>query len=406
MTGWQDVALRHQQMDALAGLIKSHRIALEPGFSAMKRGFLLAAWTLAFGLSLFTAPIGDCAETNNAAGAAVPKASSLQLQELLEVLRAHLAGMTPEELNRAAVTGLLEQLAPRVALIGENANPPDKDTPRSGPALTTAIFDRAYAYIRLTRIGADTAREFAAAWDRLNATNKMRGLILDLRFSAEGEYSGAVGVADRFFGSAQDLVDWGEGMKRTTSKSNFITLPTTVLVNRKTSGAAEVLAGILRHGEAALLVGTNTAGEAGVSRHFTLKTGHQLRVAVAPVKVLQNEELPFSGIKPDIEVMVDEDEERLSMADAYRQVKSNHLAGAGSPDQALTSTNNRPRRRMNEADLVRMAREGLDPRDPTNQLQTSARHAEPPVPQVTDPALARALDILKGMAVVHRFRGP
>jgi len=339
---------------------------------------------------------------------ATPEATPVQFRELIDVLQSNLAGATPETLNRAAVAGLLEQLASRVVLLEDGATPKSTNL-RRGPALSTTVFDRSYGYLRIATLTPDIGPAFQSAIEGLTESNKLRGLIVDLRFTTGGEYATAVAVADRFFGQAQDLVDWGEGMNRSTTKSNaagFITLPTTVLINRQTAGPAEVLAGILRHGEAALLVGTNSAGQAGITREFPLKTGQRVRVAVAPVKVLSEHELPFTGLSPDIEVGVDADEERLFMEDAYRVIKS--AMAANSAEIAVASTNNRPRRRVNEAELVRMAREGQDPRDLTTPppLAGSSRPSEPALPVVTDPVLARALDILKGLAVVQRFRGP
>jgi hypothetical protein len=328
-------------------------------------------------------------------------AEPVQFQELIDILKGHLAGATPENLNRAAVTGLLEELAPRVRLLDEDA--PEKETgPANGaPALITASFDRAFGYVRLAWLGKNSGREFQTAYENLSSSNKLQGLILDLRFSGGGDYGGAVAVANRFFSEAQDLVDWGEGMKKSTAKSNAMTLPTTVLVNRKTAGAAEVLAGILRHGDAALLVGSRTAGQASETRDFALKTGQKVRVAIAAVRVMTDKELPFTGIVPDIEVTTSIEEELLSMADAYRSVKV--VGGTGTPpDPSLMSTN-RSRRRMNEAELVRLSREGQDFREPPGA--PVPMRAQDSAPQVTDPVLARALDVLKGLAVVQRARG-
>ena len=128
-----------------------------------------------------------------------------------------------------------------------------------------------------------------------------------------------------------------------------------------------------------------------------------MRVAVAPVKVVKGDELPFTGLAPDIEVTVDPQEERLSLADAHRTIKS---AGAGAVgDPAAASTNSRPRRRMNEAELVRMAREGQDPRELSGPTPAQKTAETVVAPVVTDPVLARALDILKALAVVQKVRG-
>jgi hypothetical protein len=72
------------------------------------------------------------------------------------------------------------------------------------------------------------------------------------------------------------------------------------------------------------------------------------------------------------------------------------------------SATNRPRTRVNEAELVRMLRDG----EPLEGDRPSAlvRVNEPAgqagaagLPEA-DPALARALDLLKGLAVVQPFR--
>lgn len=356
-------------------------------------------------LGSFAAPAEAAAET---------KLPAIQLPDLLELLKTNLSGATPEELNRAAVSGLLQQLAPRVTLLDDPASAPRKtDQARStipeipgsaSGAPTTTSFERAYGYVRIPSLNAETARLFQSAVDGLASSNKLRGLIVDLRFSGGTDNSAAVAVADLFFGHAQELADWGVGPRKSSAKSNYFTWPTMVIVNRQTSGAAEVLAGILRHGDVGLLVGTNTAGQAGMTKDFTLKTGQKLRVVVAPVKVLQGQELPFSGIKPDIEVGVEPDEERLYLADAYRVTKA---TGTSPMETAATSATGRSRRRMNEAELVRLTREGQDPREITGApAAPGGRTVEPLSPSVTDPALARALDILKGLTVVQRFRGP
>jgi hypothetical protein len=91
----------------------------------------------------------------------------------------------------------------------------------------------------------------------------------------------------------------------------------------------------------------------------------------------------------------------MHFADAYAvhpagaaELIATNLAGA-------SGTNRPPRRRINEAELVRAQREGREPGDETNR---TAR-PEPPRPVVTDPALVRALDLLKGLALVQQFRG-
>jgi hypothetical protein len=64
---------------------------------------------------------------------------------------------------------------------------------------------------------------------------------------------------------------------------------------------------------------------------------------------------------------------------------------------AGTTNRNVRRPRFNEAELVRERREGA-----TLDADDTEREAEPEKPVVHDPVLARALDLLKGLAVVRR----
>ena len=233
--------------------------------------------------------------------AASPK-ESFNFQEVYELLKANLAGASEAELNQAAVRGLLDQLAGKVSVIGESPRVPA--VAGTNPPVSAVVVDRQYGYFRVHRLVAGSAADFQSAYDQMVATNKLRGLVLDLRFTGGQDYPAALALADRFFAGEQPLVDWGEGWKKSTPKSNAVALPVAILVNRKTTGAAEALAGMLRHREIGLLIGSNTAGQASVAKDFVLKTGQRLRLAVAPLRVADDKELPFSGIRTDIEVEV------------------------------------------------------------------------------------------------------
>jgi len=352
----------------------------------MKR--LLSPCALLLGLSL---------------AAADTEKPSFDFKEVYDLLKANLAGTTEPDLNQAAARGLLDQLTGKVSIVGEAPRLPLPAGTNS--PVTASIFESNYGYIRFGRIVSGADKAFRDAYNRLAVTNKLKGLVLDLRFSDGTDYSAAVALADQFFGEEHALVDWGEGWKKSTAKTNAITLPVAVLVNRHTTGAAEALAGILRHREIGLLIGTNTAGQASMAKEFSLKTGQRLRLAVAPLKVADGKELPFTGIKADIEVDVTPEEELAWYEDAYKTVqKDARVAGSSDTETNAASTNRTGRRRINEAELVRMSKEGQNPdRDPpfTN---APGRTFERLPPVVNDPALARALDLLKGLAVVQQFR--
>lgn len=352
-------------------------------------------------------------------------------KEVYELLKANLAGVTDTELNRAAVAGLLSELRPQVRVIGEAGTA--AGATNAALKVTTAVYEGGYGYVRMSQMNAGADKQFAGAWQQLTATNKLKGLVLDLRFAGGQDYAAAAAIGDWFFPAEQPLVDWGQGVKNSTAKTNAITLPVMVLVNQKTGGAAEALAGVLRQGQVSLLLGAKTAGQASIAREFTLKNGQHLRIATAPVKVGNEQALPLAGLTPDIPVEVSPEQELAYFEDAYKLPPGTaRLAAADSSTNEITgaSTNRTPRRRINEAELVRMQREGQNLEIETTIARTGRRRlseaelvrmqregpdsenalagsdAEHGKPVVQDPALARALDLLKGLAVVQHRRAP
>jgi hypothetical protein len=321
-------------------------------------------------------------------------------QEVYDLLRRHLARTTDAELNRAAVEGLFTSLRGKVTLVA------DEDTPaRTNVALVSksSVLENDVAYVRVGCVEAGLAKEFSEAVQRLGATNKLKGVVADLRFADGDDYAAAVAVADLFLADRKALLDWGNGVVKSEKKDDIIKLPAAVLVNRETGGAAEALAAVLRETGVALILGGTTAGRAMISQEFTLKSGQRLRIATSPVKLGDGKALSAQGVKPDIEVAVNADQERAYFEDAYTRLTQGNLAtGAGVPATNQLDGTNRPSRRprATEADLVRARRDGtsLDADSPF------VRNTEPEKPLIRDPALARAVDLLKGLAVVRQSR--
>jgi hypothetical protein len=317
--------------------------------------------------------------------------SSPDFQEVYDLIRQHATGMSAEELNHVAVQGFLAALGSRASLGTNNAS----ENSTNKPLAEVTVFNDDIAYLRITRVDYGLAKAVSAAIEQLKATNKVSGIVLDLRYARGSGYKAAVDTTDLFATKSQPLLDWGGGgMVSSHEKSDAITVPVGVLVNHETSGAAEALAAMVREAGAGLILGSRTAGKAMMMQDFPLKDGEHLRIGVAPVKLGDNTTLPSEGVKPDIDVTVSEDAERAFYADAFLVV-SNKAAGNSATNQP--SGTNQTRVRFNEAELVREHRAGENPEE-----QVAKRPPEPQVPVVSDPALARALDLLKGLAVVRQ----
>jgi hypothetical protein len=324
-------------------------------------------------------------------------ANAVDFKEVFELIHANAGGLNEAELNRAAVDGLLAKLHDRAWIVDPaKAAAPDAN---SAPVSSTALFDESYGYVRVSRVGPRLPEQFITALEKLSATNRIKGLVIDLRYASGSDYAAAAKVVDQFLGSEQPLLDWGTGMAKSTDKTNAFKLPVAILVNQFTSGAAEALAAVLRQKDVGLLIGTNTAGQASMTKDFPLKNGEVLRIAVAPVKAADGEVV--ERVKPDIQVDVSPEDERDYFVNAYRAMPRAAVGSSGATNIASLTITNRPRRKINEAELIRMLRDGENPDEETAK---PSRPNEPPKPVITDPALARAIDLLKALAVVRHTR--
>lgn len=337
--------------------------------------------------------IGILART---AGATEP--ARTDFQQAYELIKAHLPGISEKQLEQAAYDGLIKQLAPKVSIVVSNA--PEMATSSGPRALRASVLADDLAYLRLTKIDADMARKAGETLSSWQATNRVAGIVLDLRFATGDDYRAAVRVADYFIEAEMILLKWGTETGRSTGKTNAIKAPISILVNRQTAAAAEALAAILRQNHAGLILGNRTAGQTADFKIFPMANGQQLRIATNLPRLGDDKELPLNGIQPDIEVPVDPEDELIWFGDAYATVKPKTGAPALKSSET-TAANRASRHRLNEAELVRLQKENGGSTEPL--VAVSGAPDEPAKPAIQDPALARAVDLLKGLAVIRRL---
>ena len=323
-------------------------------------------------------------------------ASAPKFEEVFKVLSTNLGGVSQEDLEGAAVQGLMAQLGPRVSLLGGPASGPT-NAPDAAPVACARMFDSGFAYVRVGAVTGSLPDAFRAACRQLAETNKFKGLVLDLRFAGGGDYEAAAKVADCFLNSERPLLDWQTGSARATKTPDASLGPVASLVNSRTTGAAEALAAVLRDADVGLILGGTTAGQASLYKDFPLSTGEQLRVAVAPVS-LSGGKVLAKGIVPDIVINASLDEDRAHLDDPYKDLHPPEVAKTDAPTNSITA----PHHPFNEAELVREHKAGEDADE--DREDAGPAPAAPAVPAIADPVLARALDLLKGLAVVQPNR--
>ena len=312
-----------------------------------------------------------------------------EYKEVYQILSTNLPG-GDFQVNAAALYGLIHELGPKVSLIDS-----EKNSPKSSPLADARLFDNSFAYFRVASVTSNLPSAFRAALAQMTETNKskIKGLVLDLRFADGIDYDAASKLADCFLSSDHPLFNWQTGSAHATLKADAITMPVSILINSQTTGAAEALAAVLRDTDVGLILGSQTAGQANVFKEFPLSTGGKLCVAVAKVSFGAGKTLD-AGVTPDIALETSLEDERAYLQDSFRVLHAPMARAGGARPVA-----DQPR--LNEVELIREHSSGED------RAQTSA-HDRPevmePAPVVADPALARALDLLKGLAVVQPNR--
>ena len=310
--------------------------------------------------------------------------------DLVRLLRTNLV-LGPGEFDREAGKALVENFG------GQVLGPSDVAEPLSD-ALVLAkrtMLDSGCAYARIGQVTPALGPQLTAALADTNWLNGAKGLILDLRFATGSSFKAAAEAAALFVSPNHKLLDWGEESFQPAPSTNVWKLPIAILVNRQTTGAAESLAAVLRAENTALVIGNTTAGKAAVYREIEVGEGTRLRLPVAQAKTSDGLSVPRTGLVPDIAVKVTLEQERAYLADPFVTVISstNSLSGTNVIVSAVTV-----RHRLNEAELVRSRRAETNPTD--NPPKSDAPKAETRI--VRDPTLARAVDVIKGLAVLNR----
>ena len=149
-------------------------------------------------------------------------------------------------------------------------------------------------------------------------------------------------------------------LKSTTDLFSTKKLPLTILVNADTQGTATALASRLRQSRLGLIFGA-----------------------------------PTLGLKPDITVTVDATSEKIFLQDPYALSPTNDISNLTATNDLLPYVDH-----TSEAELVHERRkDGAD-----DDMPPVTPRAEPPRPVIHDPVLARAVDLIKGLAVMRASR--
>lgn len=173
------------------------------------------------------------------------------------------------------------------------------------PQVEGRMLEGDIGYIRLIRFAESGDEEFSAVLNELISDGAER-FVVDLRNNPGGLTGPANAIADEFLGpgvvfsleGATGLIDrWTAG-----PGGAAVDAEVTVLINRASVSAAEILAAALSQQGGATLIGETTAGKGTAQRSFEVSGGGAVRVTVARWLTPDGSSVEDGGVAPDIEV--------------------------------------------------------------------------------------------------------
>ena len=322
--------------------------------------------------------------------------------EALRLIHSHMIGLDKEgTLDQKALQGLVDHLSPAVQLFNtELEKKGNSELLNDNFLCKTHLFDSHYLSIRLGRITADTPQAFLSEFSKISQSAELKGIVLDLRNSVGEDYKSAASIASSFIPSGQapqaftiNNQDYSASPNSADDESKKISaLPYILLTNGKTSGAAEVLAVILRKTGQTLLIGARTAGQTISFKDFKLSNGQLMRIAVDSVHFQDGSWMLPGGISPDVNVFLSEADEQAYIEDPFTSRRPVYVS------ESVVSSN-RVAVRINEAELVKMQSNGTQ-----TDLGQTQKTGESLQPTLNDPVLARAIDILKTLPFLEKSK--
>jgi len=155
-------------------------------------------------------------------------------------------------------------------------------------------------YIQISSISSQVASDVAVALVKFPHS---KGIVLDLRDNPGGLLNVAVDVASLFL-TEGTIVSYARKndsevvLESTKKKSD--SAPMTVLINRSTASAAEVIAGALQDRNRAVILGEKSYGKGTVQEIIDLTGGSKLEITIGKYRTPSGKVIDQVGIAPDL----------------------------------------------------------------------------------------------------------
>lgn len=145
--------------------------------------------------------------------------------------------------------------------------------------------DPTTGYIRVSRFGEETGKEFEAALEKLRKQG-MQNLIVDLEDNGGGYLQAAHQLASHFLDKGDmvvytDAPKMGRTVYAVEKPGNFNKGRLVIMANQYSASASEILSGAVQDNDRGLIVGRRTFGKGLVQRPFPFPDGSMIRLTVS-----------------------------------------------------------------------------------------------------------------------------
>ena len=176
------------------------------------------------------------------------------------------------------------------------------------PTVEYEMLEDQIGYIRLLEFDEVTAQQFEDAMSDLE-NQGMEKLIIDVRNNPGGVLQTVCDMLDQLLPEGMIVYTEDKNGKRTeytSDEEHQFTKPLAVLVNGNSASASEIFAGAVQDYGIGTIVGTTTFGKGIVQKIFYLSDGTGLKLTVAKYYTPKGHDIHKKGIRPDVEVELDE----------------------------------------------------------------------------------------------------
>jgi carboxyl-terminal processing protease len=173
------------------------------------------------------------------------------------------------------------------------------------PPVTEKMMDNGIGYVKVEALTKGKAQEIASKIKSLEKSGAKK-ILLDVRYCAEGDENEGIAAANLFLNHG--TITYLQGQKYPRQPFNadpakaITNLPVAVLVNRGTSGPAEIIAGAILENARGDIVGDKTFGDGSVQKTLELPDGGALILSIAKYYSPSGKAIQDAAITPNVVV--------------------------------------------------------------------------------------------------------